>query len=102
MFKIGQKVVCKDTTPNAVFSSAPHGIKKGVVYTISALTYCPQCLCEFIELKEVSSIDKMCASCDCHLGACSSYHSYRFEPLIEDKKSESISIKVELPSFSLN
>lgn len=100
MFKIGQKVVCKDTETFKYGTTA--GIILGRVYTVTGLTYCPNCLLEFLEIKEAPLLTKICGNCHCSLGANKSYFSFRFEPLIEEQKSESISIKIDLPAFSLN
>lgn len=100
MFKIGQKVVCKNT--DALRFGTPTGIYLGKVYTVVGLTYCHDCLREFIEIKEAPFLNKICGECNCRLGTCQSYSSFRFEPLVEEKESNSISIEIDLPVFSLN
>ena len=103
MFKIGEKVVCKDTSENVQFNSTPRGIKKGVIYEITGISKCPKCNDTFLSLSETPYLHKWCGKCDCDLGTNNYYHSWRFElikyDLISNKEiiKEMIVEKSDLP-----
>ena len=82
MFKIGQKVVCKEN--NRYNFGYPHGIAKGEIYTIIGISKCPDCNSLLLELKEPTPRYKYCGNCDNDLGINSCYHASRFEPLKYD------------------
>ena len=56
MFKIGQKVICKDDTASPLKPRAyPKGITRGKIYEIAGLDRCEFCGLELILLKGVNS-----------------------------------------------
>lgn len=81
MFKVGQKVVCKNV--DGVHNFVPTGIEKGRIYTIEAISNCA-CGKEMLTLKEAPKLERWCATKDEYIGYCSSFYSYRFEPLIDN------------------
>lgn len=82
MFKIGQKVVCKQD--NKYNFGYPHGITKGEIYTIAEITNCPNCNSLLLGLVEVLPLRKWCGKCNTDLKTNSYYHASRFEPLKYD------------------
>ena len=82
MFKIGQRVVCKET--RSYNFGQPNGITKGEIYTIAGITNCPNCNSLLLELVEVLPMRKWCGECDKDLKTNSYYHASRFEPLKYD------------------
>ena len=86
MFKIGQKVVCKDN------SSCPE-LTINKIYTITFIESCPHCGKAALELEEIG--DKVINKTGwCFCSSCSNLHftdqnkvayfAYRFEPLKYD------------------
>lgn len=89
MFKIGDKVVCKNIENQPKFNSTPTGLIKGKFYTVISINSCKSCGSETLGLKEVKLITKHCAKCDNYLGSNNQYHSYRFEKL-QDNFAENV------------
>ncbi len=87
MFKVGQKVVCKNT--KSAEQGTPYGIEKGVIYTVIGISTCV-CGKELLGLKEVEILNKWCGTKNVCLGMSSNYYSFRFEPLVEDGFAESL------------
>lgn len=79
MFKIGQKVICKDVSRNIQFGTTPRGIQMGHIYEITKISKCPCCNSELLELSNTPTLNKWCGKCDNHLGYNNFYHSWRFE-----------------------
>lgn len=81
MFKVGQKVVCKSTSSNNGYY--PTGIKRGEIYTVE---YISKCICgkELLHLKEPPKLGKWCGLLHTYIGIDSSYHSNRFEPVVDN------------------
>ena len=81
MFRVGQKVVCKNSDGiNNYF--IPKGLVKGKVYTIEAISMCV-CGKELLELEEAPKLERWCGTKMAYTGINSSFYSYRFEPLID-------------------
>lgn len=81
MFKIGQKVVCKNT--DEFKNSTPRGIEKGKIYTIEAVSKC-DCGKEVLHLQGVIKLQRWCGLLDTYTGFSASFYSYRFEILKYD------------------
>lgn len=86
MFKIGQRIVCKD-------ASGRNSLIKGKIYTIDSFGFCSECGIKNVYLKEI----KVYTQCLCNCGEISvgpaSCHLYRFEPLKYDLISNKDVIK---------
>lgn len=79
MFKIGQKVVCKNIEGSR--NIAPRGIKLREIYTIANIGTCI-CGKEILHLKDVPATAKWCPAKNVYVGYNAGFYSYRFEPLI--------------------
>lgn len=82
MFRIGMKVVCIDATPRKIPRAV---LKKGAIYTIVALPYCPDGE-HGIEVAEVES------------QALFGFWKDRFRPVVERKTSIEIFTRMLIPS----
>lgn len=76
MFKIGQKVVCKNI--DDFKTSAPYGIEKGKVYTITSVCKCV-CGKTALELDEAPTMERWCGYTNEYIGYSASFYAYRFE-----------------------
>lgn len=87
MFKIGQKVVCKnDKSPSS------KGIVKGKIYEIIGFDKCEFCGLELILLKGIDSGSRKECICSCiPIFPTNAFAAYRFEPLIYNVKKEVVS-----------
>lgn len=81
MFKIGQKVVCKNTYSQ---TGIVMGIKKGSIYTIEDIITCPDCGDVKLLLNTSSPSLKTCTKCYYSSLPNNAYMSSRFEPLQYD------------------
>lgn len=79
MFKIGQKVVCKNTA--GFEHSMPHGIRLNKIYTVVKIGTCV-CGQETLYLKEATAMTRFCGTMDVSTGFHAAFYSYRFEPLV--------------------
>lgn len=96
MFKVGQKVVCKNIKGFA--TSIPRGIKLGEIYTIMQIGTCA-CGQEILHLKEAPIMERWCGTKDVYTGASAGFYSYRFEPLVGSWVEELLErIKTEVES----
>jgi hypothetical protein len=78
MFKIGQKVVCKDLSDTN--THYPHGIEKGKIYTVNTITKC-SCGRELLILDEaIPYYGRECNSCFSKVHELA-FCSFRFEPI---------------------
>lgn len=78
MFKIGQKVVCKNT--NDFKNSTPRGIEKGKIYIIEGISKC-NCGKEILHLEGIEKLQRWCGTLDTYTGVNAAFYSYRFEIL---------------------
>jgi hypothetical protein len=94
MFKIGQKVVCKNI--QGFVDSHPIGLKIGQIYTVMQIGVCA-CGQETLAIKEAPKIRRYCGTTGVMTGVHANFYSYRFEPLIEDWVEELLEkIKLEV------
>ena len=94
MFKIGDRVICKDISDNAM--TTPTGIENGKVYTVVRISKCGGCGRETLHLKEPEPLAKWCW--DKPVGFDASYYSFRFEKVIPqwvDELLENIILQAE-------
>ena len=96
-FKVGQKVVCKDTD-NYRFGT-PRGIERGCVYTIKRILNCSGCGCEMLEFEETTERTKWCGFCDTKINN-AAYHNIRFKKAKKNtlKKRRVLFLIAELPT----
>jgi hypothetical protein len=90
MFKIGQKVVCKNT--DTFVTGAPYGIEKGKIYTVIDIYQCA-CGRTVLELDEAPAMQRWCCYTNKDVGFNAGYYAYRFEPLKYDLISNKDIIK---------
>tara|TARA_R110000782_G_C14673991_1_gene399288 strand:- start:424 stop:747 length:324 start_codon:yes stop_codon:yes gene_type:complete len=76
MFKIGEKVICKNKEGFA--TSSPYGIEINKVYTIEAISKCA-CGKEILHLLEAEKLKRWCGTKDIYTGHNAGFYSYRFE-----------------------
>ena len=81
MFKIGQKVVCKNT--NDFENSTPTGIEKNKIYVVEGISKC-NCGKEILHLEGVEKSPRWCGHLDVYTGFNAGFYSYRFEILQYD------------------
>jgi len=80
MFKIGQSVVCKNTS--SIGSTFPLGIKKGEIYIVDGFEECPICKCKLLLLRGIDSGSlKTCGHCSYYPLPTNAFMSIRFEPV---------------------
>ena len=84
MFKVGQKVVCKNV--EAINYGLPNGIKKDKTYTIVGIDNCA-CGRTVLDLAEAPTMQKYCGHTNIHMGFNAKYYAFRFEPLKYDTAS---------------
>ena len=83
VFKIGQKVICKDPSPK---TSRRMILIKNRVYTIEDIQFCPGCGVECLILKEISDTgESICFRCGSGDWIRLRFRSERFEPLLYNK-----------------
>lgn len=93
MFKIGQKVVCKDDKNPSSKHGVPRGIVKGKIYEIIGFDKCEFCGLELILLKGIDSGSRKECTCSyIPILPTNAFAAYRFEPLIYNVKKEVVSI----------
>lgn len=93
MFKIGDRVICKDVSDFEL--TTPTGIEKGKVYTVIGISKCG-CGRETLQLKEPKPLDKWCG--DKFYRYDTTYYSFRFEKVISqwvDELLENIILEAE-------
>ena len=76
MFKVGQKIVCKDSIGTV-------GLTKGKIYEIENIIRCPKCNREMLTINPDCYIPFKHCLCNKRVDV-NSFYSYRFEPLQYD------------------
>ena len=94
MFKVGQRIVCKD-------SSGLNPLVKGIIYTVDTFGYCPECGLKCVILNEIrGSVSILCDCGKTYVGDAMLRMS-RFEPLKYDLISNKDVIKAPVDSSQI-
>jgi len=92
IFKVGQKVVCKNVDGFMCGTYNPEQIEKGKIYTIKSIN---KCICgrTLLELDEVQPTNRYCGHTTIPIGFNACFYAFRFELLKYDIVSNKEIIK---------